>query len=348
MIDRAGEGSAEAAAVRAAIGIRNGIRVAEELLVVGVRVVEADLDHDLVARAFNHDRLRVNDGFVLDQAANELFDALGVNDLERLGIIESLVEEGERQRGVDVGQVVEAGDDALGFELDGLLENFRVRHEGDQRAGLLFGFHLGDDMEALLGDAALERHRMDIAIAGNLDFEPFGNGIHALGSHAVGAAGVFVISLAVFAARVEAGEDEFHAGNAFLFVDVDWNAAAVVADGDRAIRVDGHIDVGAMAGEKFVHRVVKHLADAVVESALIGAADIHAGLFANGLEALERTQVIGSIVAGFKFGSGLGRFGGFFQGGFGIFFVRHRVQKGDLRGGPSKGEKANETRKRGK
>ena len=42
-----------------------------------------------------------------------------------------------------------------------------------------------------------------------------------------------------------------------------------------------------MAGEVFVDGVVQDLRDAVVERALVGAADIHAGLFPDGLEALE-------------------------------------------------------------
>jgi hypothetical protein len=44
-----------------------------------------------------------------------------------------------------------------------------------------------------------------------------------------------------------------------------------------------------MAGEVFVDGVVEDLGDAVVEGPFVGAADIHAGLFADGLEALEFT-----------------------------------------------------------
>jgi hypothetical protein len=72
-------------------------------------------------------------------------------------------------------------------------------------------------------------------------------------------------------------------------VDVDRDAAAVVADGDGAVDVDGDLDAVAMAGEVFVDGVVEDLGDAVVEGPFVGAADIHAGLFADGLEALEFT-----------------------------------------------------------
>jgi len=76
--------------------------------------------------------------------------------------------------------------------------------------------------------------------------------------------------------------------------------------------------VVAVAGEEFIHRIVQHLADAVVERALVGAADIHARFFAHGVETFEGTQVVGGVVAGLevrcRFGDfwGVGFFGGRF------------------------------------
>jgi hypothetical protein len=105
----------------------------------------------------------------------------------------------------------------------------------------------------------------------------------------VSAAGELVSTLAILAARVEGGEDHLDAGDAVDGVDVDRDAAAVVADGDGAVDVDGDLDAVAMAGEVFVDRIVEDLGDAVVEGPFVGAADIHAGLFADGLEALEFT-----------------------------------------------------------
>ena len=144
-------------------------------------------------------------------------------------------------------------------------------------------------MQFLLRCAALEGHGVDLAIARHFDFEPFGNGVHALRADAVGSARVFVVALTVFSAGVQAGEDEFHAGDAFFFVDIDGNAASVVANGNGTICMNGHIDMSAMARQKFIDRVIKNLAHAMVESSLVGSADIHTGLFAHGLESLEGT-----------------------------------------------------------
>jgi len=106
------------------------------------------------------------------------------------------------------------------------------------------------------------------------------------------AAGEFVAALAIFAAGVQRGEHQLDAGHAVLRVDVDGDAAAVVADGDGAVDVDGDLDAcEQIAGEMFVDGVVENLGNAVVEGALIGAADIHAGLLADGLEALRACRV---------------------------------------------------------
>ena len=53
--------------------------------------------------------------------------------------------------------------------------------------------------------------------------------------------------------------------------------------------MNGHIDMSAMARQKLIDRVIKNLANAMVESSLVGSADIHAGLFAHGIQSLEGT-----------------------------------------------------------
>jgi len=73
-------------------------------------------------------------------------------------------------------------------------------------------------------------------------------------------------------------------------------AAAVVLDGERAVRMDLDLDVLAVTGEGFVDRIVDDLVDAVVEAGLVRITDIHAGSFAHGLQALEPLDV-GSAVA---------------------------------------------------
>ncbi len=109
------------------------------------------------------------------------------------------------------------------------------------------------------------------------------------------AAGKFIAALAVFAAGMQRGQNQFHAGQAGILVDVHRNAAPVVADGDRAIHMDRHLDVVAVPREMFVHGIVQHFLDAMMQRAFVRAADIHAGLFADGLQSLQLGQ-LGSVV----------------------------------------------------
>jgi hypothetical protein len=159
---------------------------------------------------------------------------------------------------------------------------------------------------------------LPMTVAGHLDLEPLGDGVDALGADAVGAAGELVAALAVFAAGVERGHHELDAGQAAVLVDVDRDAAAVVADADGAVDVDRDVDLGAVAGEMLVDRVVEHLGNAVVQGAFIGAADIHARLLADRLEALELPEFIGVVGLGTGVGIRVGR---------GFDWVGHSVQK---------------------
>ncbi len=305
LVDGPGERAAETGKVRAAIRIVDGIGVAEHLVVVGVVVLEDDLDVDLGGLVLKlqpgllgeADGLRVQGRLALVDLLHELLDAILVVVGFRLGAGGPLVEENDLKAGIEEGQLAQALGDAAGLEDGGLAEDLGVGLEGDERAGAA---GLADDLELFHGLAALKFHVVDLAAAGDLDFEPLGDGIDALGADAVGAAGEFVAALPVFAAGVERGEHEFDAGQAAVLVDVHRNAAAVVADTDGAVHVDGDIDARAVAGEVFVHGVVEHLGDAVMKRPLVGAADIHAGLLADGFQTLELAELVGVVSVGIR------------------------------------------------
>ena len=309
-VDGAGERAAEAGEVGAAIRVMDGVGVAEDLVVVGVVVLEDDLDVDLDGFFIEggcHFFMDTNrDGvkglLALVELFHELDDAVLVEESLGGGDGWALVGETDFEAAVEEGEFAETLGDGGGDEDGGLFKDLGVGLEGDEGAG---AGGLADDVEFFDGLAALEFHVVDVAALGDLDLEPFGDGVDALGADAVGAAGEFVSTLAILAAGVEGGEHHLDAGYAVLGMDIDGDAASVVADGDGAVDVDGDVDAFAVAGEVFVHGVVENLGDAVVESALVGAADIHAGLFANGLQAFEFAQ-FGRVV--------IGRVGGLGQG----------------------------------
>jgi hypothetical protein len=99
------------------------------------------------------------------------------------------------------------------------------------------------------------------------------------------------------AARVEGAEDHLQRGFVGEFrVRVDGDAAAVVADGDGMVFVKLHLDAAGMARHRLIHGVVEHLGHQMVQRAVIGAADIHAGAFADGLQPLQHLDG-GGVVA---------------------------------------------------
>jgi len=89
------------------------------------------------------------------------------------------------------------------------------------------------------------------------------------------------------------------AGDAFALVNVDGNAAAVIAHGDGAVGVQHDLNRGGVAGQSLVDRVVDHLIDHVVQAGtVIGVADIHARPLAHGIEAFQNPDRFRAILDG--------------------------------------------------
>ena len=104
---------------------------------------------------------------------------------------------------------------------------------------------------------------------------------------AVQAAGDLVAAAAELAARVQHGQRQRDGRHVLAGSGVGGDAAAVVLDPDPAVVLQGEHDPVAVAGERLVDRVVDDLPDQVVQAALAGGPDVHAGSLADRLEALE-------------------------------------------------------------
>ena len=127
------------------------------------------------------------------------------------------------------------------------------------------------------------------------------------------AAGDLVAAAAELAAGVQHGEHDRDGRDALDRVDVDRDAAAVVDDLDAAVLQQRHDDPVAVAGQRLVDGVVDDLPHQVVQAALAGRADVHAGTLADRLEALEdldrggvvRRGSVGSGTVGLRAGVGV-------------------------------------------
>ena len=86
-------------------------------------------------------------------------------------------------------------------------------------------------------------------------------------------------------------------GPALGRVDGDRDATAVVDDAHATVGEQRDLDVVAVARERLVDGVVDDLVDQVVQAALAGRADVHAGALADRLEPLENRDRAGVVPA---------------------------------------------------
>ena len=123
---------------------------------------------------------------------------------------------------------------------------------------------------------------------------------------AVQAAGNLVGVLVELSAGVQLGHDDLGRRNAFALVDVDRNAAAIIAHRHRTIGVEHDFDRLGVAGQRLVDAVVDDLVHHVMQAGtVVGVADIHARPLAHGVEALQHPDRFRAIFDG----NGMLRFG---------------------------------------
>ena len=148
-----------------------------------------------------------------------------------------------------------------------------------------------------VGHAHLEGLEPVEAVALDLDLDALGERVDHRDADAVQAAGDLVAAAAELAAGVQHGQHDGDGGQLLARRDVDGDAAAVVGDLDGAVGQDRDLDPVAEAGQRLVDGVVHDLPHQVVQAALAGGADVHAGPLADRLEALEDLDRAGVVVA---------------------------------------------------
>ncbi|GAO26972.1 hypothetical protein ALISP_6792 [Alicycliphilus sp. B1] len=130
----------------------------------------------------------------------------------------------------------------------------------------------------------------DLALAVRGHLQPGRERIRHRHAHAVQAAREAVgaaLPLVELAARVQAREHQLDHRRAFLGVQAEGNAAAVVLHADRAVLVQRDLDLLAVARQRLVGGVVQHLLDDV--QGVVGAG-VHARALLDGLQALKNAD----------------------------------------------------------
>ena len=213
-------------------------------------------------------------------------DGVVLDGLEQLVGRGALVADHDLEALVEEGVLAEPGGDRLEGVRRGL-EDLLRGPVGDRGAGALAGLHRADLLQRAVGDADREALAPQVAAVPDLDDEVAGERVDDRDADAVQAAGDLVAAAAELAAGVQHGQRHRHGRHLLARRGVGGDAAAVVLDADRAVGGEGDDDPVAVAGQRLVDRVVHDLPDQVVQAALAGRADVHAGTLADRLEALE-------------------------------------------------------------
>jgi len=288
----------------AAVALRDIVGEAEDIFIIAVVPLERDVDDDIVAVAVNGDRFGHQRRLVAVEILDEGSDPAFVEQVDFLRLLMPRVAQDDMHAAVEKGEFAVAVLEFLEVEF-GDLERRRRGEEGNLRALLETGpvvrwRGVADHCQRPHGIAELEAHIMLLAVAPDVEFQPFRQGIDHRDADAVQAAGnlvgIVVRRILELAAGVQLGHDHLGRRDAFLGVHAGRDAAAIILDRDAAVGVEGDQDQVAMAGEGLVDRIVRHFEHHVMQAAaVVGVADIHAGALADRVQALENLDRIRAI-----------------------------------------------------
>ena len=295
-VDLARQRAAEAGEMGAAVTLRDVVGEAQHVLMIAVVPPQRRLDGDAVGLRAHHDRRRHDRLLVAVEIFDELLDAAVVTHL--LALLDRVTHVGENDvdAGIEEGEFAQPMLERRIVVFD-ILESVRGGEEGHLGAALALG--LADHLQRRNRVAMGELDEMLLVVAPDAQLQLARQRVDDGDADAVQAAGNLVGVLVELSAGVQLGHDDLGSRHAFALVDVDRDAAAVVAHGDRIVRIEHHLDRRGVTGKRLVDRVVDDLVHHVVQAgAVVGVADIHARALAHRVEAAEDFDLFGGVVAG--------------------------------------------------
>ncbi len=129
---------------------------------------------------------------------------------------------------------------------------------------------------------------VQFAVAADIHLQFGGQSVYNRYTHAVQTAGHLVGVVIELTASMQHGHDNFGGGYTLFFMDIHRDTAAVIRDGNRFIRVDGHSHFGTVTSQRLIDAVVDYLEHHMVQAAaVIGVADVHTRTLAYRIQAFE-------------------------------------------------------------
>ena len=280
-VDGAREADAEAREVGAALSRADVVGKGVDGFLVARGVLDGAVHGDAVHHGLDEDD-RVEGLVAFVELLHEFPQAaFGVKDV---CFVDALVDAFDGQALVEVGQLLEALLQHV-VGVFGDLEDLVVRLE--VHGGAVVRAALADALQLVLRLAPAVVLAVALAFPAHRDDEPFGQGVDAGDADAVQAAGHLVACVVELAAGVQLGHDDLDGGHAFLGMDADGNATAIVADRDAVVGVERDRDPVAVAGHGLVDGVVDDFVDQMVQAPRVRGADVHGRPFAHCLQAFE-------------------------------------------------------------
>ncbi len=174
-------------------------------------------------------------------------------------------------------------------------EGFGAWHEADFSAGLAAG--IAGHLQRRVGDAVRKAHFIDLALTADLQLQPDGQCVDDGDADAVQTAGDLVGILVELTAGMQLGHDDFSRRDAFTGMDIRRDAATVVGDRHRTIRIERDGDEIGIAAERFVDGVVDDFVNHVMQTGtIIRVADVHAGTLAHGIKTFQDLDAVCAIL----------------------------------------------------
>ena len=280
--------AAKSGEMRASFDRMNVVHVSADRLVVAGGILKRDVDMNAVLRS-----VRVNDVWMRDVFSVQIVDKIDdpASIVKFLAtsvakIAEHYVNTRVKERKI-LKSVIQ--DVVVVFNVD---ENLMVRFEGRLRAVLM---RRGSSGDVARRDSAFIFLIPREAVATHLDVAPFRKEIDDRNADSMQTAGRLIRPLGELAAELQHRHNALERRNAKVGVNVDRDAAAVVLDRDRSVRIHRHGDSRRVARERFVKRVVDDFVHQMVQSLRSDVAYVHRRTHTNMLAVVKVLHVLGGV-----------------------------------------------------